>query len=107
MSALKNIIRMSGRSSGVTFELRRKISKWANAWLALRYIGLGCFIIILSLIYLTKQVAYFKALGRDISIFSWSHFFLFIMDLFCFMPVLAHTKFPQNKHSLWHNDVGK
>ena len=96
MSALKNIIRMSGRSSGVTFELRRKISKWAKAWLALRYIGLGCFIIILSLIYLTKQVAYFKALGRDTSIFSWWHFFLFIMDLFCFMPVLAHTKFPQN-----------
>ena len=61
---------MSGRSSGVTFELRRKISKWGNAWLALRYIGLGCFIIILSLIYLTKQVAYFKALGRDTSIFS-------------------------------------
>ena len=96
MSALKNIIRMSGRSSGVTFELWRKISRWGNAWLALRYIGLGCFIIILSLIYLTKQVAYFKALGRDTSIFSWSHFFLFIMDLFCFMPVLAHTKFPQN-----------
>ena len=75
MSALKNIIRMSGRSSGVTFELWRKISRWGNAWLALRYIGLGCFIIILSLIYLTKQVAYFKALGRDTSIFSWSHFF--------------------------------
>ena len=88
---------MSGRSSGVTFELWRKISRWGNAWLALRYIGLGCFIIILSLIYLTKQVAYFKALGRDTSIFSWSHFFLFIMDLFFFfMPVLAHTKFPQN-----------
>ena len=50
---------MSGRSSGVTFELRRKISKWANAWLALRYIGLGCFIIILSLIYLTKQDSFF------------------------------------------------
>ena len=70
MSALKNVIRMSGRSSGVTFELRQKISKWANAWLALRYIGLGCFIIILSLIYQTKQVAYVKALGRHNSIFS-------------------------------------
>ena len=31
---------MFGPSSGVMFELRRKISKWANAWLALRYIGL-------------------------------------------------------------------
>ena len=30
---------MFGPSSGVMFELRRKISKWANAWLALRYIG--------------------------------------------------------------------
>ena len=61
---------MFGPSSGVMFELQRKISKWANAWLALRYIGLGCFIIILSWTYLAHQVAYFKALGRDTSIFS-------------------------------------
>ena len=62
---------MFGPSNGVMFELRRKISKWANAWLAaMRYIGLGCFIIILSWIYLAKQIAYFKALGRDTSIFS-------------------------------------
>ena len=56
---------MFGPSSGVMFELRRKISKWA-----LRYIGLGCFIIILSWTYLANQVAYFKALGRSTSIFS-------------------------------------
>ena len=43
MSALKNIIRMFGPASGVMFELWRKISnqKLANAWLVLRYIGLG------------------------------------------------------------------
>ena len=47
MSALKKLIRMSGPSSGLVFELRRIISnqKWANAWLVLRYIGLGWFII--------------------------------------------------------------
>ena len=72
MSALKNIIRMFGPASGVMFELWRKIShqKLANAWLVLRYIGLGW----LSAYYhghiLAKQEAYFKALGGDTSIFS-------------------------------------
>ena len=33
-----------------------------------------------------------------------SHFLIFI-NLFCFMSVLAHSKFPQNQQSLLHNDV--
>ena len=39
---------MFGPSSNVLLELRRIISnqKWANAWLVLRYMGLGWFIII-------------------------------------------------------------
>ena len=44
--------------------------------------------------------------------FAMSHF-LIIMNPFCFMSVLVHSKFPQNQQSfwrvvlLWHNDVGK
>ena len=133
-----------------------------------------CFIQVLdglsSWTYFAKQVAYFKALGRDTSIFSqrenncgnkrrkmpcynlhrrWNlsinvrdrdlllvslylrfqffsylHFFTFcylswatLCDvassdyyesiLFHFMSVLAHSKFPQNWQSFWHNDVGR
>ena len=38
---------MFGPSCGFVLKLRRIISnqKWANAWLVLRYIGRGCFII--------------------------------------------------------------
>ena len=127
-----------------------------------------------SLKYFAKQVAYFKALGRDTSIFiqrenncgkkrpkmlcynlhrrwnlsinvrdrdlllvsslylrfqffSYLHFFTFCYlswpwatlcdvassdyyesNLFNFMSVLAHQKFPRkNQQSFWHNDVGK
>ena len=42
-SASKKILKMFGPSSGVVLELRRIIAnkKWANAWLILRYMGLG------------------------------------------------------------------
>ena len=59
-----------------------------------------------------------------ISVFSYLHFFTFcylswatLCDvassdyyesiLFNFMSVLAHSKFPQNWQSFWHNDVGR
>ena len=46
-ASVKNILKMFGPSSGVVLELRRITSnkKWANAWLILRYIGLGWFLI--------------------------------------------------------------
>ena len=46
-ASVKKILKMFGPSSGVVLELRRIISnkKWANAWLILRYIGLGWFLI--------------------------------------------------------------
>ena len=71
MSVLKILIRMFGPSSGVVFELWRKVSnqKWANAWLVLRYICLSWFII-MDITILAKQVTYFKALSRDTSKFS-------------------------------------
>ena len=45
--SVKKILKMFGPSSGVVLELRRITSnkKWANAWLILRYIGLGWFLI--------------------------------------------------------------
>ena len=63
--SVKNIMRIFGPSSGVMFELRRIISKWANAWLLLRYIGLGCFIIILSWTYLRETSSILQS--RDTS----------------------------------------
>ena len=45
--SVKKILKMFGPSSGVVLELRRIISnkKWANAWLILRYIGFGWFLV--------------------------------------------------------------
>ena len=44
---VKKIIKMFGPSSGVMLELRQIIAnkKWANAWVILRYTGLGWFLI--------------------------------------------------------------
>ena len=45
--SVKKILKTFGPPSGVVLELRRLISnkKWANAWLILRYIGVGWFLI--------------------------------------------------------------
>ena len=67
--SVQKLIKMFWPSSVVVFELRRIFSyqKQASAWLVLRYRS--------WMVYhhgriLAKQVAYFKALGRDTSIFS-------------------------------------
>ena len=72
MSALKKLIRMSGSSRGVVFELRRVISdqKGANAWLVPRYIGLRWIIKMDTFGETSSIFCDFKALGNDSSMFK-------------------------------------
>ena len=57
--SVKRLIKKFGPSSGVVLEVRRIISsqKWENAWLALRFLGLGWFIILdIILVYYPRHI---------------------------------------------------